>query len=376
MSYTPDFYTGNGVTTQFDVSFSYLSTAHVYMAVNGLAATFTWVDANTVQPTVTPAAGKRVAIYRVTSSTPLVDFTGGDVFPAGDLNTAFQQGLFLAQEADYHSRSRTLRLASTDTPLALSALPLIAARAGTAMFFDAVGQLVTGPAASAITASVVSQAAASASAAAASASASATATRAGNVPTPSVPADDGKFMRAKSDGTDDFELFTPTPGADLLGAVSSTDRAVPMFAGVSGKQLKDGPALGTNKHAMRSNGAGADPTVSGVVEAAFAVNIVGLAKRKREGTATHLLYSSGALTDSYFGAPPAVGETNTGSSLGSGGAGIFKQKVGVDFTFRQITVSTSGGSSGSMLSNASLSLTEGTNAVDIVLTNTWRTDLT
>lgn len=123
MSYQPDFYVANGVQTQFDLTFDYLARDHVFVAVNGINVTFSWVDANTVQPTSTPSAGARVVIYRVTPNLSLVDFEGGDIFPEGDLNTAFRQALFLAQEAEHHSRRRTLRLSSTDSPNELDELP-------------------------------------------------------------------------------------------------------------------------------------------------------------------------------------------------------------------------------------------------------------
>ena len=112
--------------TEFSFSFDYINTGDIYViaTLNPAHATPTWTavlptsdsgaayDANGVDATLkkiqlaaTPAAsssagvGAVLRIYRATTQDPLVDFQGGSRISEADLDAAYRQGLFAAQEA-------------------------------------------------------------------------------------------------------------------------------------------------------------------------------------------------------------------------------------------------------------------------------------
>lgn len=167
------------------------------------------------------------------------------------------------------------------------------------------------------------------------------------IPVPTGPADNLKVIRVKNDGSGDYELAAVSITADMNGPASSTSRAIALFDGTTGKLLKDGPALGTAGHVLKSAGAGADPafgqvdtagiTDLAVTNAKIAANTIALSKMARVGTAGQVLYSGGAGADPAYGAPPAAGEVNTASNLGSGFP-LFNSKSGVDLRFNSIAI--------------------------------------
>ena len=92
---------GNGVTTNFAIPFSYLSKSHVHVYISGgETLAFTWVNSSTIQITPAPPSGVlNVEIRRLTPrGEPLVDYNDGSVLFATDLDTAYLQALFIAQE--------------------------------------------------------------------------------------------------------------------------------------------------------------------------------------------------------------------------------------------------------------------------------------
>lgn len=100
-------YPGNGVTTEFNISFAggYISRDHVRVAViaaDGETATepaFTWVGDTQISIVPAPAAGTTVKIYRETPNiVPLVDFADGAVINEDTLDTNAKQAVFLAAE--------------------------------------------------------------------------------------------------------------------------------------------------------------------------------------------------------------------------------------------------------------------------------------
>lgn len=94
-------YTGDGSTNIFSVPFPYLEESDVYCTVDGVAYTsFTFPTSSTIQLGLTAAAlnGSVVVVYRNTAiASPDVTFQGPSLDPA-DLNTAFLQVLYAAQE--------------------------------------------------------------------------------------------------------------------------------------------------------------------------------------------------------------------------------------------------------------------------------------
>lgn len=99
MAYSYVAYTGNGSTTQYAVPFGYIRREHVYVSVNQVNQSFTWVNASLVQLASAPAAGTRVEVRRSTpAAAPLVDFTDGSTPVAADFDTSNLQHLYIEQE--------------------------------------------------------------------------------------------------------------------------------------------------------------------------------------------------------------------------------------------------------------------------------------
>ena len=97
-------YTSGLTATTYDVPFNFLSIDDVN--VKGYNGT-TWSDLtvssrNAAEKTVTlsgaPSAYQKIRVWRNTGSTQLVDFQNGSRLSESDLDTAYQQGLFVAQE--------------------------------------------------------------------------------------------------------------------------------------------------------------------------------------------------------------------------------------------------------------------------------------
>lgn len=101
MAYSYINYTGNGSTTQFSVPMPYIRKEHVYVYVNNVAQSFTWVNTTTVLLASAPANGAAVQVRRITPVLlPLVDFTDGSTFVAADLDVSNLQHLYIEQELD------------------------------------------------------------------------------------------------------------------------------------------------------------------------------------------------------------------------------------------------------------------------------------
>jgi hypothetical protein len=96
-SYT--LYNGNGVQTDFTVSFPYLDQDHVVILVDDVEVPSSWVNATTIRATTAPAAGTgNVKVKRVTPTEALVTFQDGSGLTADDLNTIATQGRYVAEE--------------------------------------------------------------------------------------------------------------------------------------------------------------------------------------------------------------------------------------------------------------------------------------
>lgn len=102
-------YTASGGSEDLSVSFTttttqypygYISRSHVKVALDGVDASFTWVNDGTVR--VTTVAGQTVRIYRDTPYAPLVDFSSGSNVLKSDLNKAATQAEFKAEELRDH----------------------------------------------------------------------------------------------------------------------------------------------------------------------------------------------------------------------------------------------------------------------------------
>lgn len=100
MSYSYVQYTGNGTLANYTFPFQYLSADHIQVKVNGVAAIFSLLNANTVTITPTPALNSIIEIRRVTpKDNNIVNFTDGSVLLERDLDLLATFDLYIAQEA-------------------------------------------------------------------------------------------------------------------------------------------------------------------------------------------------------------------------------------------------------------------------------------
>ena len=100
MAYTPDVYSGNGVLTDFTISFDYVSRDYVKVYVSTAEVTaFTFLSDTEIRFDSAPATGTdNIEIKRETSVTPIVDFTSGAAVLEEDLDRAVQQMLHVSEE--------------------------------------------------------------------------------------------------------------------------------------------------------------------------------------------------------------------------------------------------------------------------------------
>ncbi len=104
MAITTNAYTGDGSTVLFTISYPYINEDDVKVQVDEdlLVKTtdYTFDNSNTIRFVVPPAAGTRVAIYRRTNTDDLAYvFYPGSAIKAKDLNTDFNQNLYVSQES-------------------------------------------------------------------------------------------------------------------------------------------------------------------------------------------------------------------------------------------------------------------------------------
>ena len=97
-------YTSGLTETSYSIPFKYIAIADVL--VKGFDGS-NWSDltvdsrdenAKTVTLSTAPSAYQKIRVYRSTSTAQLVDFQNGSRLSERDLDTAYQQGLFVAQE--------------------------------------------------------------------------------------------------------------------------------------------------------------------------------------------------------------------------------------------------------------------------------------
>lgn len=100
MAYSPLYHTGNGVTTDYNISWDYLDKDFVKVLVNGVSVGFTWISDTVIRCSAAPAVGARVAIVRQTTGEPITEWGAGVTILGEDLNLATRQALHLAEEAD------------------------------------------------------------------------------------------------------------------------------------------------------------------------------------------------------------------------------------------------------------------------------------
>lgn len=117
MTYTPVTYAGDGATRQFAFAFDYIDDAHVKATLDGVETVdFSIPSSGIVEFTSAPGAGVVIVIFRLTPSTPLVSWNDGAAILGADLNLAFLQSLYIAEETEIDSTfiSASLTAAATN----------------------------------------------------------------------------------------------------------------------------------------------------------------------------------------------------------------------------------------------------------------------
>lgn len=108
MAATSTVYSGNGVTTDFAIGFTYTSRNFVKVYVGGVLVgtpgTYTFLNSTTIRFGVAPVSGtNNIEIRRTTSTTPIVDFVGAATITDTDLDLAIDQCLDLLEENQNNS---------------------------------------------------------------------------------------------------------------------------------------------------------------------------------------------------------------------------------------------------------------------------------
>jgi hypothetical protein len=108
MAVTQNTYTGNGSTTIYSLSFSYLDKADVKVTVNNVLVTnYIFATASSIQFSTAPSAGAAIRIYRDTDTDQTkATFFAGSAIKAKDLNSNFTQTLYAVQEIAFNAFSK------------------------------------------------------------------------------------------------------------------------------------------------------------------------------------------------------------------------------------------------------------------------------
>lgn len=134
-------YTGDGSTTQFDITFTYRSATTVKASLDGVETEdFSFVNPSRIAFDAAPANGAEIKIFRRTSvATPEVEFEDGAIIRGDDLNDAIAQPRDRVEELDSDVADisgAALRAPAGET---LVTLPDADTRANKYILFDADG---------------------------------------------------------------------------------------------------------------------------------------------------------------------------------------------------------------------------------------------
>lgn len=134
-------YTGDGSTTQFDITFTYRSASTVKASLDGVETeAFSFVNPSRIAFDVAPADGAEIKIFRRTPvASPEVEFEDGAIIRGDDLNAAVAQPRERVEELDSavtDISSAAIRAPAGET---IDALPDADTRANKYVVFDADG---------------------------------------------------------------------------------------------------------------------------------------------------------------------------------------------------------------------------------------------
>jgi hypothetical protein len=93
--------TADGVQTDFNTIFNYLSEDHVEVKFDGAvqaSSLYTFISTSQIRFTSPPADGVVVRVGRNTPQTVQTDFAGGAILPEADLDNSYLQLLYSIQE--------------------------------------------------------------------------------------------------------------------------------------------------------------------------------------------------------------------------------------------------------------------------------------
>ena len=128
MEYTRDSYVGNGSTSIFSITFSFLKNSEIRATINGtLTTSFVFVSSDQIQFLTAPANGAIIDIFRETDDTQLAaTLSQGSTIRSSDLNENFNQAINLIQEVDSNNIAGFIEIndeLTTTTATANAALP-------------------------------------------------------------------------------------------------------------------------------------------------------------------------------------------------------------------------------------------------------------
>ena len=128
MEYTRDSYVGNGSTSIFSITFSFLKNSEIRATINGtLTTSFVFVSSDQIQFLTAPANGAIIDIFRETDDTQLAaTLSQGSTIRSSDLNENFNQAINLIQEVDSNTIAGFIGITdelTTTTATANAALP-------------------------------------------------------------------------------------------------------------------------------------------------------------------------------------------------------------------------------------------------------------
>ena len=123
MAVTENLYTGDGSTVLYSFTFPYLESTDVKVSLDGVDTTaYSIANATQVQLDAAPSSGVAIRVYRDTdSATIYADFFPGAAIKSADLNSNFDQVLYVGQEAQT-SADNTLATANSAVTTANNAV--------------------------------------------------------------------------------------------------------------------------------------------------------------------------------------------------------------------------------------------------------------
>lgn len=94
-----EYYTADGTTDIFPVTFPYLNKMHVKVRVGGGPALFKWLNSGQIQLLSKPSPGETVQVYRETPvDNRVVNYTNGAMLTEEELNNSAKQNFYISQE--------------------------------------------------------------------------------------------------------------------------------------------------------------------------------------------------------------------------------------------------------------------------------------